>query len=356
MKKQCTAFVLAMLMALCVLPLGAFSESVEIPMIHLACDTALNGCAGLPITWRAVDLVSGDAPEGRYVYHVYADNNLIYTSEETDSGSFVYTPAAGGSYRLEADYISETGNVRLISDEVYAASKLYMGIYEQDNEEETLDPVEWRILTVEGDRAFVLSEKILKNDSYFDPEWIKYKYCYWAGSYIGTVKENYIGNVNGKKISVTPTTIPLDRKSSAFGTDDDLFYVHARYWCNEVFYPAVFNEEERARILLTHNVNQDSPDGIEGGPDTEDYVFFLSLDELTTYLPTKGDRSAEMTPAAVSEMKAGKPHYYWLRTNGIYRCNAIYVHAKSGGYSTYGSDVGHSDLGYRPAMWISIGG
>ena len=46
---------------------------------------------------------------------------------------------------------------------------------------------------------------------------------------------------------------------------------------------------------------------------------------------------------------------WWLRTPGQFLCNAIYV-LQNGVISTYGSDVGHHNLGYRPAMWITIGG
>lgn len=318
--------------------------------LFIDCDTFLNGCAGLPITWTVIDVMNENAPEGTFTYRLMKDGEEI-SSQETDQPIYQYTPDEGGAYWLEAEVLTSAGEELLFSEEVLVSDKLYMGFFEQDRNEKTEDPIEWRILAVEDGRAFVLSEYVLKNGSYFNPEWIKYKYCYWSRSYIGEAGENNMRT--GKKIMPTPDTVPL--KDGSMGTDDDLYYVHVRKWLNDDFLHSAFSEAEQERILLTHNENADSPYGIEGGPDTDDYIFFLSLDELLTYLPEERDRKCKMTKSALKEI-GSKPQYYWLRNNGKWRCNAMYVYADSGKHSTYGSDVGHSDLGYRPAMWISIGG
>ena len=321
---------------------------------EVTCNTVNNGCAGLPITWTAFNVMPGSIAESTFQYHLYKDGELVLTTDETSEKTFRYTPETKGEYHVEVVVKNDYSTSKVASQPVPVADKLYMGIFEQDNVASTADPVEWQIIGVEGDKAFVISKYILRNNSFFNPYWLKYKYCYWSGSYIGTAERvNYLGNTNGKLVYVSPTSIPL--KDGSRGTDDDLFYTHCRYWCNETFYKGAFNEEEKERILLTTNVNQDSPYGIEGGPDTQDYVFFLSLDELLTYFPDKASRAAKMTKTAKSQLSKGKPEYWWLRTNGKYRVNAMMVYA-SGGYSEYGNDVGHDDVGYRPAMWISIGG
>ena len=77
------------------------------------------------------------------------------------------------------------------------------------------------------------------------------------------------------------------------GTEEQLYNseLHCRYWCNQMFYYDAFTDEERARILLTHNENPNNPDsGVKGGPDTDDYVFFLSAPEVYEYLPTNDSR------------------------------------------------------------------
>ena len=85
-------------------------------------------------------------------------------------------------------------------------------------------------------------------------------------------------------------------------------------------------------------------------------MFFLSYDEMEHYFPNKADRCTSLTPTARTQLNASKPIRYWLRTNGEYRVNAMFVYATSGTIHKFGSDVGHDTIGYRPAMWISIGG
>ena len=61
----------------------------------------------------------------------------------------------------------------------------------------------------------------------------------------------------------------------------------------------------------------------------------------------------------LSQLSKGKPVYWWLRTRGGNNVNAAVVYASgtaNGKVWMSGSDVGHHDLGYRPAMWISVGG
>ena len=323
--------------------------------LEICSDTEFNGVKGLPITWTLNNIMPGESVKSTFEYELLLNGKVVYESGVTESTKLCYTPETFGLFQLNVTINNALTTSRITSSVVPVKETLLLGTFEQDKKSDTQDQIEWQILTVDGDKAFVISRYILKNGSYFNPSWVKYKYCTWNGSIIGTAEPvNYLGNTNGKKISVTPTTVPL--KGGAVGTDDDLYYVHARYWLNEEFYHTAFTDAERTRILLTTNTNPDSPAGVEGGPDTQDYVFFLSMDELLTYFPDKKSRAAVMTPAAASELKKGKPHYYWLRTNGKFRCNAMYVYAKDGGYSSYGSDVGHDDLGYRPAMWITIGG
>ena len=111
------------------------------------------------------------------------------------------------------------------------------------------------------------------------------------------------------------------------------------------------------RILLTHNVNADNPDSkVDGGPDTDDYVFFLSYDELMKYMPSADSRKCIQTQAAINEGRNNTANYWWLRTPGQFRVNAVIVYGSNGHVTLYGTDVGHDSIGYRPCIWITIGG
>jgi len=323
--------------------------------VSLTADTHMNGCVQLPITWT-IEGTNGEACT--VIYAVFKDGEEILVSEETDELFFVYTPEEGGEYVLKASAGIGDGEYMLVSEAVSVKDKLVIGVFEQDGADDEKEPIEWRVLDVQNGKALVISEYVLRPGSYFNPKWIKFKYTYWSGSYIGECgRNNKPGKGDTPSYKVTPDTVPL--KDGSFGTDADLYYTHARYWLNGEFYTESFSEDEKSRILLTLNENKDNPDsGIEGGPDTEDYVFFLSYEEFNRYFTTRDAAKGIPTEAARKahrDMRENDTCYWWLRTPGEFKCNAMYIHL-NGRVSTYGSDVGHDSLGYRPAMWITIGG
>lgn len=332
--------------------------------ITLKCDTALNGAAGLPVTWT----ISCDAFDVRgqaftYDYKLYRGAELADTLSGSADNTYAYTPAQAGDYRLEATLSARGARMPLISDTVPVAAALYIGLFEQDNDPSAPEPLQWRVLSVDGGKALVITEYVIRNASFFNPSWIKFKYCYWQGSYIGTVASN-IWYKTGEKMYVSPEKIPLADKQS-YGNDAYLSErYHARYWLNGEFYNEAFSNAERARIALTTNKTADYVSGstvVEGGPDTQDHVFFLSVEEQRQYLPTKAARYVKPTAAARSQGvgmgKGGEAEYceWWLRSPGQYRVNSMCNVFYSGGLVLAGNDVGHK-AGYRPAMWITIGG
>ena len=275
-------------------------DRVYFDAFSLQCDTVNNGCVGLPITWSAVDVMPGQDIENQFVYTVYLNDEPIFTSEPTTEDCFVYTPTEGGQYAVKVELTNDLTTDSRFWEAIPVADKLLMGLYEQDDDDTTIEPIEWRILTVEDGKALVLSEYLLTRGAYFNPEWIKFKYTYWAESCIAeTSSSNYWGSLPKSPSryydGLTPESVPQGWYAER-GPEADIFYVHARYWCNEVFYKENFSPEEQARILLSDLTNPDNPrSGVTGGPDTQDYVFFLSFEEVEEYLPTKEDRKASYT-------------------------------------------------------------
>ena len=332
--------------------IALFAISAAFGEGSLDCDTVYNGCVGLPIGWA----VEAESPVAKY--ELYLDGEKIL-SEETNEASLSFVPEKGGQYMLMCTL--QNGEM-LQSDEITVAEKLFMGTYEQDNDTKNgEEPIEWTILSVEGGKALVISKQILHNWSYFNPWWIKYKYTYWSHSYIGDFHENFWGSQPespSRRFTVNGSDdILMEDKSR--GKEEELYNseLHCRYWCNSVFYNDAFSDAERERILLTHNVNPDNPEShVDGGPDTDDYVFFLSYDELMQFMPTAESRACTQTKAALSEGRNNTAHYWWLRTPGRFRVNAVIVYGNNGHVTLYGTDVGHDSVGYRPCMWITIGG
>ncbi|MBR4236015.1 MAG: leucine-rich repeat protein [Clostridia bacterium] len=323
-------------------------------------ETAFNPCAGIPLTWKVVKPMSTHSGKNSYVYEIYkqGESEPVHVSASTESTQYKWTPDSAGSYYARITLTNPLTVSTQTSEEISVSDKLYIGVYEQDANENTQDALEWTVLSVQGDKALVITTYVIKNASYFNPSWIKYKYTYWSGSYIGTISVNYRGSgpeSDASRITgITPTHIPL--KNGSWGVEADLYPLHARYWCNETFYNSAFTDEERARIMLVTNTNENSPDGIKGGPDTQDHVFFLSYNEANAYMPGSGNalRKTTQTTVAKNENKSNTGSVWWLRSPGKYRVNAMYITGTGGSLSTYGSDVGHSDMGYRPAMWVKI--
>ena len=327
------------------------------------CDTVNNGCVGLPITWSAVDVMPGQDVVTEFVYTVYRNDEAIFTSNPTTEDHFSYTPTESGQYYASVKISNELTTDIRSTEAIPVAEKLFMGLYEQDNDDSALEPIEWRILTVEDGKALVLSEYLLTRGSYFNPEWIKFKYTYWAESCVAeTSSSNYWGSLPKHPSryydGLTPENVPQGWYAE-WGPEADIFYVHARYWCNEVFYKENFTEEEQGRILLSNLTNPDNPRSkVTGGPDSQDYVFFLSFEEFEEYLPNKQDRKASYTTYSYNqplEYGTNDP-VYWLRSPGHNRISAMIVWAQYGSLDYLGSDVGHNNVCYRPAMWITIGG
>ena len=269
---------------------------------------------------------------------------------KTTSDGFTYWSI----YRCNiADGISEEGNpsesgegsteAKTDIKNAKVGDKVFFGNYEQDDEESNgKEPIEWRVLDKDGDRILVVSQYVLDcrkyNNSYDDTSW---------------------------------ETCQL------------------RKWLNDEFFNVAFSEEEKKRIPLVTIVNADNPEyGSEGGNDTEDRVFLLSIDEATKYFvdetDEKGrhiskDRACKPTSYAISQgatyllfYREGEfpdcNSYWWLRSpggdsfsNGSIRAALV---GKSGLFSSsimnltpeshdYSGTFTYEDhIGVRPALWI----
>ncbi|MBQ1257390.1 MAG: leucine-rich repeat protein [Clostridia bacterium] len=334
---------------------------VRLPLLfEINCDTHLNGAVGLPITWEVNWLATIEQDDIKYKWTVMrtGDTQPII-QEESSKSVFTFTPTKAGTYMANATILAATNTASRDSDPVDVAASVYFGIYEQDGKTSTHDPLEWTVLDVTDGEALLITKKIIRNDSYFNPEWIKYKYTYWAESCVGSSSSiNWWGVIakDSMKITgITPDHVPLENHT--FGKEEDIFYVHSRYWLNEIFYESAFDENEKNRIVTVYNINEDNPEyGTDSGPDSVDKVFFLSYSEMIKYMPTAASRKVTMTTMAARESKDNIGKYWWLRTSGAKRWFAMHIQGSDGNISYFGSDVGHDNVGYRPCIRIRVGG
>ena len=145
-----------------------------------------------------------------------------------------------------------------------------------------------------------------------------------------------------------------------------------RKWLNSNFYKTAFTKSERKMIKKTKIENADNAQyGIEGGNDTKDRVFILSLDDVTntkygfcddcdeydmarkcaptTYAITTGCWSDVATETAEGLYTC----YWWVRSPGFVSSNAVVVSSESDVYSS-GRGVNWFNFGVRPALYISL--
>ncbi len=123
-----------------------------------------------------------------------------------------------------------------------------------------------------------------------------------------------------------------------------------RHWLNSEFYDKAFNEQERECILKTSVVNN-------AGPETEDRVFLLSVDELESLIANDIERCARPTDYAVkNDVYFDDDNgccFWWLRSCGANGSRAAFVLA-DGRIDIFGYHVLSGINAVRPALKLAL--
>lgn len=196
------------------------------------------------------------------------------------------------------------------------------------DQKDAKEPIKWRVLSVEGNDAFLMADQPLD--------------C-----------RKYSGNQNDFNID-----IDYEPKLSATWEDCSL-----RTWLNETFYQDAFSPEEGAAIQTVTVTNENNPiTGINGGNNTEDKVYLLSLSEAVTaaygFSTGSGEsvsRAAEGTKYAENNdsMDFDLDSYWWLRSPGDSQTSAGII-SPSGQVGINGMPVDFAPLGVRPVLHIDL--
>ena len=213
-----------------------------------------------------------------------------------------------------------------ISDGVTTWDCIYFGNYWQNDtngdgkadQNDQKEPIKWRVLSVNGNDAFLLADQNLDAKSY-NEEWE----------------------------DVTWATCTL------------------RTWLNDTFLNTAFTSAEQAAIKNTTVVNDDNPYyGTEGGENTTDKVYLLSIAEASNiaygfngeFRTSSETRVATNTAyvAGKDGMSAvGEADWWWLRSPGNYSDNASIVY--DDGYGTpLGTNVSFDSGAVRPALHLNL--
>lgn len=133
-----------------------------------------------------------------------------------------------------------------------------------------------------------------------------------------------------------------------------------RRWLNGEFYSKAFSKDEKDNIYTTTVKTPPNPNnGVDGGKDTEDRVFLLSIDEVYKYFPAEAERTATATDHAANSVYLIRDTYgtissWWLRSMS-------YPGTDNVSYAThvsYDGTIGEScvdewTIGIRPVIRVS---
>ena len=159
------------------------------------------------------------------------------------------------------------------------------------------NPIEWLILDQKDNKTLVISKDVLFNKAY-----------------------------NDTNASVTWQDCTL------------------RSYLNDDFYNTAFSDEEKKLIAKSKIETFYNPScGTEGGNDTEDYIFLLSIDEADKYFKTDKDRCCE-----------GAGLFWLLRSPGYSQSDVAHVDLFTGSIDRSGLYVDSGLGGVRPALWLDL--
>ena len=194
---------------------------------------------------------------------------------------------------------------------------------------------DWRVLEVKGDNALILSDGILFSMPYQVPP------------------EGEI-------------FVPIHTTEITWEECD------LRQYLNSEFYDTTFSADEKQRIIDTTLKNDKNPwYGIEGGYDTKDKVFLLSLDEVIQYFGSSEETAVEnwqndtfiddqFNKARIAKTSEGAATMWWLRSpGGNYYCGKDHIIlaatvTNNGGLCIQGDYVSNGYVGVRPALWLKV--
>lgn len=218
------------------------------------------------------------------------------------------------------------------------ADNIYFGTYQQSSDGSggyNTDPIKWRVLENADGQLFLLSDQNLDVFQYHtDSESVT-----WETSTMRSWLNGYDASHNT-------------------GGDSGIDYT------SDNFIGTAFSAKEQAAIADTEVFNDDNPtNGTEGGNNTTDQIFLLSIAEAqnSSYFADNSSRIATNTAYVAGGGKLGSSYmngvgeadYWWLRSPGCYDDLAAAVYGV-GGVSSFGGIVDDGYYAVRPAFNLDL--
>ena len=200
--------------------------------------------------------------------------------------------------------------------QINVGDSFFFGIYEQDNNlENGSEEIEWLVLEVKDDKALLISKNGLDSLRYNQKPYL----AHWE-------------RVVWEKSDI-------------------------RKWLNKDFYNTAFSDEEKKQILKTVVKNGFTKySGIDGGADTVDNVFLISIEEAESLFSGNNERVCFATPYATEKgawTEYNKSCWWWLRSPGEPLEYAAHIFI-NGEIHVYGNRLSGSGGTIRPSIWINL--
>ena len=226
------------------------------------------------------------------------------------------TPGPEPYTLLETDNEVKVGDVVVFGD--YCHHNNIYGVYYENN------PLKWLVLEQRGGKVLLLSLQSVNILSFVS-------------------REEY-----------------LEQKGNGFTWENSAI----REYLNQELLYLMFQQDELSCISETIVQTADNPIyGTDGGEDTTDYLFLLSIEEAQKYFFTDLERRTQIVPDVELPQYDLMPHqhylnttdYYdwWLRSPGESSEKAACV-GRFGDIMMEGQWVDTEEVSIRPAMWIDL--
>ena len=218
------------------------------------------------------------------------------------------------------------------------ADNIYFGTYQQSSDGSggyNTDPVKWRVLSNTGGQLFLLSDQNLDVFQYHTDD-----------------QEN-----------VTWETSTMRSWLNGYGASSNAGGDNGTDYTSDNFLGSAFSDKEQAAIAQTTVVNGPNTDyGTDGGNNTTDHIFLLSLAEVynRSYSPdylwfsTNTAYVADGGKLGSGMYGAGENDWWWLRSPGYDNTKAAFIEWEDGSPVADGDLVNDNRKAVRPAFNLNL--